>query len=139
MLMHHLKFKAALDSFDKAILMKNQNEQFFVFSLYNAGLCSQKINDHKNALKYLKKAILVNPTSIEILNALGLSYYSLMSQTENIAEQKENATLAKSLYEQAIKINPHYYLTYHNYGTLKFDTKNYNEAVEMFNKSLMLN
>jgi tetratricopeptide (TPR) repeat protein len=67
---------------------KNPMEQFFIFSLYNAGLCYQKLNEHTNALKYLRKAMLVNPASPEVLNAIGFSYYSLMVASSNKSQQK---------------------------------------------------
>jgi hypothetical protein len=95
LLMHHLKFRAALASFDMAIQAKGPNEPIFVFSFYNAGLCCQKLNEHSNALMYLKKANIGSPVSAEIVNAIGFSYYSLMSESGGLEERSKNGKKAK--------------------------------------------
>jgi tetratricopeptide (TPR) repeat protein len=59
---------------------KGHTEQHFAFSLYNAALCLQKLREHSRALIYLKKALMGNPDSAEILNAIGFSYSYLMDQ-----------------------------------------------------------
>lgn len=44
LLMHHIKFRAAIAAFNEALDKKNPMEQHFIYTLYNVGICYQKLN-----------------------------------------------------------------------------------------------
>lgn len=56
--MHHLKFKEAILSFEQSIAMRKQVEnKYFGFSLYNIGLCYQKLGEFKKSITYFKNVL----------------------------------------------------------------------------------
>lgn len=74
-LMHHLKFNEAIKAFEMSIQANTKDQ--FSFDFYNIGICYQKLNEFEKSLKYLKKAVFLNPNAVETLNALGFSHSSI--------------------------------------------------------------
>lgn len=82
-------------------------------------------NDYRNAIKYQKKAIKLNPHNEKHHYNLGVMY-------KNAGKKKK----AVSSYKRAISINPEYPLPYLNLGDLYFSLGNFKSAVHFLKKAI---
>ena len=78
----------------------------------------------------MKKAVVINPHSPEPLNALGFSYSSV--------DGRENAKRAETYFKKAIEADSSYYVTYFNYGILKYNQEKYTQAIHQFEEALKM-
>lgn len=115
--MHIIQFRKAIAEFQKA------NEGFkqlyrvpngFSFTNYNIGICYEKINEFKNAIKYYELAV-IDSNSAESLNALAHSYEELFDKEE----KKEYFNKIETYYKKSLKVDENYTIALYNYGVYK--------------------
>lgn len=133
--MHHIQFRQALRSFEKS-LEANTKSKGFVFTYYNMGLCYQKLNEFEQSLVFLKKALLADPKSAEVVNALGFSYYELMNKATELEESNKYEKLATRYFKEAITLNEAYSVPYYNYGMLLYERGHFKSSADMFKKAI---
>jgi tetratricopeptide (TPR) repeat protein len=86
LLMHHLKFSQAISEFTKAsnTFKSHYQERVFLrgfrFSLFNIGLCYQKMSQHQEAIKKYMDLVQHHVKNVEVLNALGNAFIELALQ-----------------------------------------------------------
>ena len=119
-------FKGALLKYNEAIAIVPDSARLY----YNRGKAKRKLNDHKGAIEDYKKGIAVKPSmhEVDFWVSIGVSYSYL-----NDLKQ------ARASYEEAIKVDPTYAVSYYNLGLLDAQNGNFKEAVELIKESLLYN
>ncbi|MFK8010935.1 MAG: sulfatase-like hydrolase/transferase [Marinicellaceae bacterium] len=90
-------------------------------------LLSEIYSQEKNLKKqqyHLKNIININNRYINIINDLAISYYL------------DNNRLAEATFQQAIKINPYYQITFYNYGVFLKNMKEFDRAIIQFKRAI---
>ncbi|OGF59951.1 MAG: hypothetical protein A2Y62_07875 [Candidatus Fischerbacteria bacterium RBG_13_37_8] len=108
-----------------AIKTKDPNN---VRVLYLLSIISNKKNDYKNAVDYMKKAAALNPDY--------LAPYYLLSA--DIAIKHKKFQEAEKYYLETIKVNPFEYSAYNNLAQIAFMNRNYSKATEYLTSAVEL-
>jgi tetratricopeptide (TPR) repeat protein len=96
--------------------------------LFNKGNKFLSNKNFKEAIKYHKRAVEIDPTFANCWGNLGGEYYEI--------KDFKNALIC---FNKAIELNPQNHKYWDNKGLLLIMHKNYNEAVQCFNESLKIN
>ena len=89
---------------------------------------SHKVGEFKNAEKFYKKVLDINPNHFESAHLLG-----------TLSAQIKNFNQAKEFLERAIKIKSDYSVTHYNLGNVFVELENIQEAIKCFEKAIQLN
>ena len=115
------KFKKVIDGCE--ILNKKLPNNTFILNL--SGMAYQKLdNDHK-AINFFESALKADNTNIAAMN-------NLANSLKNI----EQYFKAEQIYKKIIKMNPDYINAYNNYGNLKSDMNDTDNAIKLFEQGL---
>jgi tetratricopeptide (TPR) repeat protein len=107
----------------KEYLLLIQKEPNEPSHLFRAGLIFEKRKKPVQALNYYKRTIAQDPSHSDAYMHLGMLLY---------AAKKEND--AKSVLNKALKLNQANHQAYYYLGKINKDQKNYNVAIELFEK-----
>jgi len=154
------KYEKAIDIFDRII---NHNSKGFSQNCYLGFLGKisslREIGRYKDADKLVKHAVRIFPENVRVLNQWGRLYFSqnkykkavdVFDHVLSLEPYSENAFLGKiaslremdmfedahDLVKYAIKIFPQSTVVLNQWGWLCYDQKRYEEAIEIFDKSL---
>ena len=106
------------------ILLNNKNE---INALNFLGTLEGQLGNYKHAIKYIEKAIVLNPES------------ELLYFNKAVALTKINCKdLAVENYEKAIKINLNYPQAHNNLATLQTEIGSINKAIYNYQKAIEL-
>ncbi|MGL5125601.1 MAG: tetratricopeptide repeat protein, partial [Fusobacteriaceae bacterium] len=112
--------RTLLDDF----VLKNENEDK-VYCIYSQII--REINI-KEALKYIKRAIILSPSNYE--------YYCIKGHIEIAMNRREDALKS---FKTSLNINTDNHILHHDLGLLNFELKNYEEALIYYKKAIKLN
>ncbi|XP_050434786.1 UDP-N-acetylglucosamine--peptide N-acetylglucosaminyltransferase 110 kDa subunit-like [Adelges cooleyi] len=130
-------------TYEKCLTMESGNAELY----YNLGLVHLKLLNYKEAEKYLKMCIELNPLKEDAFKYLGSVYYK-QGELKQASEifillgdmyfDKKNQEASRSLYIQALYLNPnnsegHWKLglTYHILGNLDLALLRYKKALDL--------
>lgn len=132
-------FDTAIKRFNQAWMFDRQStDAFWGFGLVMGQRAEKEDQEHnlRESIKYLAMANSSSPRNGKIMVDLAFSYTLLGAF---LIEKKESAkgefAEAKSLYEQAAKLEPQYPLVYANWGLLEFFSGHYPAAQHLLRKA----
>ena len=107
------------------ILLKKNSELIFLFNII--GISFQKLKKNKEAIETFKKGLRVDPLSVDLRINLANTY-----------KAERNFDIAEENYKKILDINANHILTLLNYGNLKGELNMENEAINLYNKVLII-
>jgi Flp pilus assembly protein TadD len=111
------ELQKARAGYDKALALKPD----LIYTLLNAGLVADKLDEQKRAEDFYRRALALNPQQAEAANGLGLA----------LAKQGQ-ADGAKKYFEQAIALKRDYAGAINNLGVLYIQQGKQNDAIAAF-------
>lgn len=117
-------FEEAIIKYNDAIAIVPDSARLY----YNRGKAKRKLNDHLGAIEDYSKGLQVGPSEhvVNFWVSIGVSYSFL----ENINE-------ARKAYQEAIKVDPTYAMSYYNLALFDAQKGNFKEAIKLIKESLL--
>ena len=115
------KFKRVIEGCD--VLNKKFPNNSFILNL--SGMAYQRLDKDYRAINFFELALRADDNNIAAMNNLASS----LKNTEQYFK-------AEQIYKKIIKINPSYINVYNNYGNLKSDINDTENAIKLFDQGL---
>ena len=115
------KFKRVIEGCD--ILNKKFPNNSFILNL--SGMAYQRLDKNHRAIIFFELALKADNTNIAAMNNLANSFKNI-----------EQYFKAEQIYKKIIKIDPNYINTYNNYGNLKSEINDIENAIKLYNQGL---
>ena len=115
------KFKRVIEGCD--VLNKKFPNNSFILNL--SGMAYQRLDKDHRAINFFELALKADNNNIAAMNNLASS----LKNTEQYFK-------AEQIYKKIIKLNPSYINVYNNYGNLKSDINDTENAIKLFNQGL---
>lgn len=117
------------------VIKQNPN---FVDAYFNLGGVYFRLNILDSAAFYLRTAMEKNPTEEKYGKILKSWVSQKLSEGENL-RQRRNSAGALAKYQEALQLDPNEFLGYYLSAVVKFDDKQYEEAIAFIDKALAIN
>lgn len=142
------EYAQALNLYKELIQLAKRMKNYEAVSirLNNVGTVYQAQEDHSTALKYFNQAIEIDrkrnfkDNLITVLNNIGLSYYELEKYHESKLAFEEGLELSEEIghYELRSIIHPNIRDLYEKIAEQNFNDQKYTDAVDYYQKSLVI-
>ena len=115
------KFKRVIEGCD--VLNKKFPNNSFILNL--SGMAYQRLDKNHRAIIFFELALKADNTNIAAMNNLANSFKNI-----------EQYFKAEQINKKIIKIDPNYINTYNNYGNLKSEINDIENAIKLYNQGL---